>query len=118
MDTIRINNLKIIARHGVYDFEKSKDGTFEIDLVLYCNLEKSGDTDELSDTVDYQEIISCTIEEFTKKRFSLVEAVANSVCNRLFAEFDIDKIVIRVRKPHAPIEADFKNVEVELQRVK
>ena len=34
MDTIRINNLKIIARHGVYDFEKSKDGTFEIDLVL------------------------------------------------------------------------------------
>jgi dihydroneopterin aldolase len=34
------------------------------------------------------------------------------------AEFDIDKIVIRVRKPHAPIEADFKNVEVELQRVK
>ena len=87
-------------------------------LVLYCNLEKSGDTDELSDTVDYQEIISCTIEEFTKKRFSLVEAVANSVCNRLLAEFDIDKIVIRVRKPHAPIEADFKNVEVELQRVK
>ena len=72
----------------------------------------------MSDTVDYQEIISCTIEEFTKKRFSLVEAVANSVCNRLLAEFDVDKIVIRVRKPHAPIEADFKNVEVELQRVK
>ena len=118
MDTIRINNLKIIARHGVYDFEKSKDGTFEIDLVLHCNLEKPGDTDELSDTIDYQEIISCTIEEFTKKRFSLVEAVANSVCNRLLAEFDVDKIVIRVRKPHAPIEADFKNVEVELQRFK
>ena len=118
MDTIRINNLKIPARHGVYDFEKSKDGTFEIDLILHCNLEKPGDTDELSDTIDYQEIISCAIEEFTKKRFSLVEAVANSICNRLLAEFDLDKIVIRVRKPHAPIEADFKNVEVELQRFK
>ena len=118
MDTIRINNLKIIARHGVYAFEKSNDGTFEIDLVLHCNLEKPGHTDALSDTIDYQEIISCTIEEFTKKRFSLVEAVANSVCDRLLAEFDLDKIVIRVRKPHAPIEADFKNVEVELQRVK
>ena len=85
---------------------------------MYCNLEKPGNTDELSDTIDYQEIISCTIEEFTKNRFSLVEAVANSVCDRLLLEFDIDKIVIRVRKPHAPIEADFKNVEVEIQRFK
>ncbi|SVB34119.1 uncharacterized protein METZ01_LOCUS186973, partial [marine metagenome] len=25
MDTIRIKNLKIPARHGVYDFEKDKD---------------------------------------------------------------------------------------------
>ena len=25
MDSIRINDLKIPARHGVYDFEKSKD---------------------------------------------------------------------------------------------
>ena len=58
MDTIRINNLKIIARHGVYDFEKSKDGTLEIDLVLNSKIEKSGDTAELSDSVDYQEIIS------------------------------------------------------------
>ena len=118
MDTIRINNLKIVARHGVYDFEKSKDGIFEIDLVLYCDLKKSGNTDQLSDTIDYQKIISCTIDEFTKKRFSLVEGVANSVCNRLLVEFEIDKIVIRVRKPHAPIEADFQNVEVELQRFK
>ena len=33
-------------------------------------------------------------------------------------EFQIEKVVIRVRKPHAPIKADFKNVEVELTRVK
>ena len=38
MDSIRINDLKIPARHGVYDFEKSKDGIFEIDLELFCNL--------------------------------------------------------------------------------
>ena len=118
MDSIRINDLKIPARHGVYDFEKSKDGIFEIDLELFCNLKGAGISDRLGDTLDYQEIISFTIEEFTKKRYKLVEAVAESVCGRLLKEFQIEKVVIRVRKPHAPIKADFKNVEVELTRVK
>ena len=117
-DSIRINNLKIKARHGVYDFEKSKDGIFELDLELYCSLNKSGNSDKLSDTIDYQDVISFTTEEFTKKRYSLVEAVADAVCQRLLKEFDIQKIIIRVRKPHAPINADFKNVEVELLRFK
>ena len=118
MDSIRINDLKIPARHGVYDFEKLKDGTFEIDLELFCNLKGAGISDRLGDTLDYKEIISFTIEEFTKKRYKLVEAVAESVCRRLLVEFQIEKVVIRVRKPHAPIKADFKNVEVELTRVK
>ena len=118
MDSIHINNLKIPARHGVYDFEKSKDGIFEIDLELYCDLAGAGISDNLSDALDYQEIISFTIDEFTKKRYKLVEAVAESVSRRLLKEFQIEKVVIRVRKPHAPIKADFKNVEVELTRVK
>ena len=118
MDSIHINDLKIPARHGVYDFEKSKDGIFEIDLELYCDLERAGISDNLGDTLDYQEIISFTIEEFTRKRYKLVEAVAESVCRRLLKEFQIEKVVIRVRKPHAPIEADFKNVEVVLIRIK
>ena len=118
MDSIRINDLKIPARHGVYDFEKSIDGIFEIDLELFCNLNGAGMSDRLSDTLDYQEIISFTFEEFTKKRYKLVEAVAEAVCRRLLKELQIEKVVIRVRKPHAPIKADFKNVEVELTRLK
>ena len=89
MDSIRINDLKIPARHGVYDFEKSKDGIFEIDLELFCNLKGAGMSDHLGHTLDYQEIISFTIEEFTKKRYKLVEAVAESVCGRLLKEFQI-----------------------------
>jgi len=34
MDSIRINDLKIPARHGVYDFEKSKDGIFDVSCLV------------------------------------------------------------------------------------
>ena len=116
MDSIRIKNLKIPARHGVYEFEKEKDGTFELDIELYLPLLKAGKSDKLEDTINYEDIISTVTKAFTEKQYALVEAAAQSVCDRLLNDFKIDKITIRVRKPHAPIDADFETVEVQLNR--
>ena len=116
MDGIRIKNLKIPARHGVYEFEKEKDGIFEIDINLYLPLLKAGKSDRLEDTINYEDIISTVTKAFTEKQYALVEAAAQSVCDRLLNDFKIDKITIRIRKPHAPIDADFETVEVQLNR--
>ena len=62
VDSIRINNLKVPARHGVYEFEKEKDGIFEIDLEVFSSLHKSGESDKLEDTINYQDIIQTTIK--------------------------------------------------------
>ena len=116
MDRIRIKNLKIPARHGVYEFEKEKDGIFELDINLHLPLSKAGKSDRLEDTINYEDIISTVTKAFTEKQYALVEAAAQSVCDRLLNDFKIDKITIRVRKPHAPIDADFETVEVQLNR--
>ena len=116
MDCIRIKNLKIPARHGVYEFEKEKDGIFELDINLYLPLLKAGKSDRLEDTINYEDIISTVTKAFTVKQYALVEAAAQSVCDRLLNDFKIDKITIRIRKPHAPIDADFETVEVQLNR--
>ena len=116
MDSIRIKNLKIPARHGVYEFEKEKEGTFELDIELYLPLFKAGESDRLEDTINYEDIISVVTKAFTDKQYALVEAAAHSVCDRLLNDFKIDKITVRVRKPHAPIDADFETVEVQLNR--
>ena len=116
MDSIRIKNLKIPARHGVYEFEKEKEGTFELDIEIYLPLLKAGESDRLEDTINYEDIISVVTKAFTDKQYALVEAAAQSVCDRLLNDFKIDKITVRVRKPHAPIDADFETVEVQLNR--
>ena len=116
MDSIRIKNLKIPARHGVYEFEKEKEGTFELDIELYLPLFKAGESDRLEDTINYEDIISVVTKAFTDKQYALVEAAAQSVCDRLLNDFKIDKITVRVRKPHAPIDANFETVEVQLNR--
>ena len=38
MDKISILNLKIAGNHGVYDFEKERPGTFEIDVEIFKDL--------------------------------------------------------------------------------
>ena len=116
MDCIRIKNLKIKARHGVYEFERKKDGTFEIDIEIYLSLEKSGQSDKLEHTIDYDNIVSIATKAFTEKDYNLVEAAAESVCGELLNALNVYKVILRVRKPHAPIDADFDTIEVELIR--
>ena len=116
MDCIRIKNLKVKARHGVYEFERKKDGIFELDIEMYLRLEKSGQSDKLEHTIDYENIVSVATKAFTEKDYNLVEAAAESVCGKLLNAFKVFKVIIRVRKPHAPINADFDTIEVKLIR--
>ena len=116
MDCIRIKGLKVDARHGVYEFERKKDGTFELDIEIYLPLEKSGKSDKLEDSIDYVNIVSIATNTFAEKDYNLVEAAAESVCEKLLGVLNVAKVILRVRKPHAPINAAFDTVEVELIR--
>ena len=116
MDCIRIKSLKVKARHGVYEFERKKDGTFELDIEIYLPLEKSGQSDKLDDTIDYVDIVSIATKAFAEKNYNLVEAAAESVCEKLLDALNVAKVILKVRKPHAPIDADFDTIELKLIR--
>jgi len=118
LDKVRILNLKIPARHGAYEFEKDKDGLFELDVEMYTDLSKATHSDDLSDTVNYDEAVSLITDQFTENNYHLIEAVGERICQRLLDQYSINKVVLRIRKPHAPIMANLDTVEVELVREK
>tara|TARA_B100000686_G_scaffold344795_1_gene428154 strand:- start:814 stop:1173 length:360 start_codon:yes stop_codon:yes gene_type:complete len=116
MDRIRIINLRIPARHGVYEFEKDRDGLFELDIELYLDLSVAGISDQLNDTIDYDEAVGFITDIFTEKDHALIESVGEDICRELLSKYSLCKVALRIRKPHAPIKADFDTVEVELIR--
>ncbi len=116
MDKISILNLKIPAFHGVYEFEKKKEGTFELDIEMFLDLGRACCTDQLEDTIDYAEATDVIIKAFTEKKHSLIESIGEKICQRLLNEFPIEKVMIKIRKPHAPIKANFETVEVQITR--
>ena len=118
MDKISILKLKIPGNHGVYDFEKKIQGTFELDVELFLDLMKPCSTDQLKDTVDYARVTESIIRVFNENHCNLIERVGEKICKELLNQFPVEKVMIKIKKPHAPIEANFDTVEVQLIRSK
>ncbi|RMF09575.1 MAG: dihydroneopterin aldolase [Candidatus Neomarinimicrobiota bacterium] len=116
MDVIRLKNMVFYGYHGVSDTEKDLGGKFEVDLELFLPLKKPGQTDSLKDTLDYvaiyQTVGACT----RNQKFYLIEALAETIARTLLTNFPLDQLVVRVRKPHAPIQGVLDSVEVEIKR--
>lgn len=117
MDTIHIENLKIFANHGVFDFEKEKGQNFYVDAVLYLDTQKAGMTDDLTQSVSYAEVCDLIEQSVTVKSYDLIERVAETVAIKILDHFSLIKEVeITVKKPEAPIDMVFENVSVRIHR--
>ena len=118
MDIIRLKNMQFYGFHGVSESEKHLGGRFEVDLEMELSLKKACDSDDLNDTVDYEKIYKIVDSCIKKDKFYLIEALANSIAVDVLDNFPINSLLVRVRKPHAPVKGVLDTVEVELERKK
>lgn len=117
MDKIIIKDLKIFSYHGVNEEEKINGQNFVFDITVWLDLSKPCETDNVDDTVSYSKIIKKVREVFTTEKYDLLEKAAAVVMSALFGEFpEIEECEIMLKKPEAPIKADFSYVAVEIRR--
>lgn len=119
MDKIIIKGLRIFANHGVNPEEKEKGQIFEVDAVIYMDLTTACKTDGIEDTVSYAKIVKVIKQAMTEKCFDLLEAASQYCIDRIFDSFEpIEQIEFTLKKPRAPIAADFDYVAVQLFRAR
>lgn len=117
MDKILIRNLKIYAYHGVLDEEKANGQYFIFDVDAFVDISVPCKTDKVEDTVNYALMVERITEIFTSQKDDLIERAAQRVADGLLAEFErISALRILLKKPNAPIDADFDWVGVEINR--
>ncbi|NIA31589.1 MAG: dihydroneopterin aldolase [Actinobacteria bacterium] len=118
MDIIRLKNMVFYGYHGVHESENQIGGKFAVDLELYRPLRRAGRTDNLDDTLNYQSIYE-TVATFTQThKYFLIEALAESIAREIIKNYLVEKLIIRVRKPNAPVQGVLDEVEVELTRTR
>jgi 7,8-dihydroneopterin aldolase/epimerase/oxygenase len=117
MDKIILKSMRFYAYHGVLQEEREKGQNFCIDIEMSVDLRKAGMNDELFDTLDYSKVFYDVKEITENNKFRLIEKLADSISREMLSRYErIQEILVRVRKPEAPIEGEFDWVGVEIKR--
>ena len=99
MDYIHIHKLRVRGKHGVFALERRVEQEFEISAKLSVDTPKAGKSDNLEDTVDYNEIRSKirTIIE-GGSRF-LIEKLAEEIAGSILKDERIKSVELTIYKP-------------------
>lgn len=117
MDCIRICNLEIFGKHGVYEEENKLGQKFLVSADLYFSTRAAGCDDILSESLHYGEVCHF-INDFMKNRcYKLIETVAEQLAKELLLRFrKLDCVKVEVKKPWAPIGLPLESVSVVIER--
>lgn len=116
MGIIRLKNMQFYGFHGVNESEKKLGGRFEVDVELNLSLNSSCFSDDLEDTIDYESVYKIVESCVKRDKFYLIEALANSIAKDILNNHELESILVRVRKPNAPLNGVLDTVEVEIER--
>ena len=119
MDQIQINGLRVMARHGYTKEEKIMEQEFELDVILYCSLDKAIETDAVEDTVDCVQVIKLMTATLKEEPYQLIEKAADKIIRSIFDSFSlVCGIELTLKKTQSGILADFDSVGVHLIRAR
>ncbi|NAS30925.1 dihydroneopterin aldolase [Flavobacteriaceae bacterium R38] len=114
MGIIRVTNIQVYAYHGCLVEEGKIGSDYRVDVAVKANLQKSAQSDQLKDTVDYVHINKIVKEEMSQ-RSKLLEHVAGRILDRIFKEIDIsEEATVEVSKINPPIGGNVEMVTVEM----
>ena len=97
-DRIFIEGIKFHGFHGLTRMEREVGVRLSVDVTLELDLEASGRADRFADTVDYRQVHKHVVEVGRGPSHKLLASFVVEVLDRLFAEFAVDRITVRVRK--------------------
>lgn len=117
MDKIIIKGLKLFAYHGVNPEEKEQGQDFIFDIVLHVNMNKACSSDHVEDTVSYAKVVKTVRRVFCEKKYDLLERCAQETAQAILEEYPaVFTVEITLKKPQAPVKADFDYMAVNIVR--
>lgn len=112
---IRIKNATFFAYHGAMKEEQSIGGKFDVDVDMYTDFGPAAENDDLSKTVNYQQVYAEVQNIISGSKFSLIETIATRIADSVLNQHkNIEKIAVRVRKNCVPIGGVIDHTEVEV----
>ncbi len=117
-DCVIIEELRLPARVGVYDYEKSCGQTICISLKFGLPSQACFRTDNVADTIDYAQVAEALRRLTVSQHFNLIEYLAEQVARLVIDEFGALWVRVKARKIGIVPDAAFVGAVITRLNVK
>ncbi len=116
MGKVSLEGLEFHAYHGYYPHERSSGNKFEVDIYVETSFSPSAFQDDLSGTVDYEQLYKVVKEEMDKPS-KLLETVCHAIAERTLKTFEKSvSVEVKLSKFNPPIGGVCKKSSVSIFR--
>jgi len=117
MDKILLEGIQLGIRVGTTEEERSEPQPCRLDLILRANLSQAGLSGSLDHTVDYVAILNCVEEICSERSFTLLEEIAQQICQSILKGFAVKEVKVRLSKTQ-PFSDKLSAVGVQFKRAR
>ncbi len=115
-DVIELRGLRVVCIVGVLPEEREREQPLEVDVDLFGDLQRAGETDDLADTVNYGTVTERVEELCREARAELLERLAHLVATELATLDGVVAARVTVRKLRPPVPNDLLSSAVRVTR--
>lgn len=101
---------------GVNPEERVKKQDILINLVIYADIRRAAETEELETTVNYSAVSQRIVDHVEAGNDLLIEKLVTDLARLVITEFGVEKVMVRVEKPAAARYGLSVGVEIERTR--
>ena len=98
---IYIRDLSIRCIIGVNQEERTEKQDVIINVILFTDTRKAGQTDDLDDSVDYKKVKKTILSLVENSEFLLIEKLAEEIAKVCLEDSKVQKVNVTVDKPGA-----------------
>lgn len=117
-DRILLTGVRAFGHHGVLAEERVSGQEFVVDLELRIDLSIAAATDRVVATVHYGELAEAVVAAVEGEPVDLIETLAQRIADVALASELVERVVVTVHKPSAPIPVPFGDVAVRIERAR
>jgi len=116
-DLIEVRGLRLRGRIGVTKDERQHDQPIVVSLAARLDTRAASTTDDLTATLDYEDLVRQVSKIVSTEEYSLVETLADRIARSVLEQHAyVEDVWVRVAKTEAPLSEQVDEVAIEITR--
>lgn len=115
-DLIEVRGLKLRGHIGVTAEERREEQALVVSIAARLDTRAASATDDISATLDYEEVVREISKIVSSEEYQLVETLADRIARTILERIFVEDVWVRIVKPGAPLSEEVDEVAVEIAR--